>query len=93
MRRRKEIDGQTELIMGKSIKRRGIEGLYKPEKEALSGRGAEERAAFLPLRSSVCPPRCSAAPLQRLRLSAVRLWIFTIRKTEISACIYLVAPF
>lgn len=38
-----------------------------------------------------------AAPLQRLRLSAVSLWIFTIQQTEISACIclviYLVAPF
>ncbi|KAG7474085.1 hypothetical protein JOB18_002004 [Solea senegalensis] len=61
--RRREIDEHTELIMRKSIKRRGIYGVYKAEQAARSGRGEERRAdLWTPLLSSPLS-RAAAAQL------------------------------
>lgn len=54
IRHRREIDGQTELIMRKSIKRRGSAGFIRPSCELVS---AEERSGAEGSRLSVC--RCS----------------------------------
>lgn len=59
IRHRREIDGQTELIMRKSIKRRGSAGFIRPSCELVSAEersGAEgsggERALRVPVFSS-----------------------------------------
>lgn len=62
VRHRREIDGQTELIMRKSIKRRGSAGFIRPSCELHRQRRGEEEQS-----GPVCAPVPAAWPLRSRR--------------------------
>lgn len=54
IRRRREIDGETELIMRKSIKRRGYVGFIRPGGELAPAEERRAESADLPARPMSC---------------------------------------